>query len=186
MTEKRLVAVLTGSLRRESFSEKMGRELRRLAPDHLTLSDVLIGDLPFYNQDLETASPPDSWVRFRDEIKSCDAVLFVTPEYNRSIPAALKNAVDVGSRPYGDGVWAKPAAIASLSMGGLGGFAANHHLRQSVGALGCRIMPTPEFYVGIIQNLIDEQGRFNVEQTQQLARTFMDGFARWIEAVRLL
>lgn len=127
MTEKRLVAVLTGSLRRESFSEKMGREMRRLAPDHLAFRDVSIGDLPFYNQDLETASPPDSWVRFRAEIRSCDAVLFVTPEFNRSVPAVLKNAVDVGQgrmakepgrnlRPLQACRWAGSAALQQITI----------------------------------------------------------------------
>src|SRR3954467_822182 len=125
------VAVIVGSLRKESFSRKIAKAIIAVAPPSLTFQFVEIGDLPLFSQDLE-ATPPQQWVTFRNKIKPFDAVLFFTPEYNRSVPGALKNAIDVASRPYGASVWnGKPAGIVSGSMGAIGGFGANHHLRQS-------------------------------------------------------
>src|SRR5690606_18870607 len=127
------VAVIVGSLREGSLSRKAAHALARLAPAHLNLRIVEIGDLPLYDEDLDGENAPAAWTRFREDVRAADAVLFVTPEYNRSVPGGLKNAIDVGSRPYGQAVWSgKPAAVMSTSMGALGAFGANHHLRQSL------------------------------------------------------
>src|SRR5882757_9331935 len=143
------VCVLVGSLRKASFNAMLANALISLAPSSLKLEIVEIGELPLYNEDIETASPPAPWTAFRQQIKAADAVLFFTPEYNRSVPAALKNALDVGSRPYGQSVWNdKPAAIVSVSIGGIGGFGANHHLRQSLAYLNVPTMGQPEAYIG--------------------------------------
>ena len=129
MSEPRTVAVIVGSLRKDSVTRKVARAIEALAPANLRFEEIPIGDLPLYNQDDEP-NPPAAYLAFRDRIRSADAVLFATPEYNRSLPAGLKNAIDVGSRPYGHSVWdGKPAAIVSVSPGALGAFGANHHLR---------------------------------------------------------
>jgi chromate reductase len=129
MPPVRDVAVLVGSLRRESFTRKMALALIGLAPPTLRLEIVEIKQLALYDEDLEQ-QPPASWVAFRDRVRRADAVLFATPEYNRSVPGVLKNAIDVGSRPYGSSVWqGKPGAVMSVSPGAIGGFGANHHLR---------------------------------------------------------
>jgi chromate reductase len=127
------VCVLVGSLRKASLNRMLANTLMSLAPASMKLDIVEIGQLPFFNQDLETESQPAQWTAFRQRVKAADAVLFVTPEYNRSVPAALKNALDVGSRPYGSSVWdRKPGAIVSGSPSAIGAFGANHHLRQSL------------------------------------------------------
>src|SRR5688500_11193829 len=132
MPQRHDIAVLVGSLRKASLNRMTANALARLAPDSLDLQIVEIGQLPLYNQDLDD-TPPESWVGFRERIRRADAVLFVTPEYNRSIPAPLKNAIDVGSRPYGSSAWeGKPGAVISVSPGATGGFGANHHVRQSM------------------------------------------------------
>lgn len=141
------IAVLVGSLRKDSFNRKMARALAELAPPALKLEVVEIGHLPLYNQD-DDANPPAAWTSFRERLNKADAVLFVTPEYNRSIQAPLKNAIDVGSRPYGKSMWnGKPGAIVSVSPGAIGAFGANHHLRQSLVFLNVPAMPQPEAYI---------------------------------------
>ena len=177
----RRVAVLVGSLRRESLNRKVANAFARLAPDSLSLEQVEIGDLPLYNEDLEVAAPPQ-WVRFRDEMRSAAAVLFVTPEYNRSVPGLLKNAIDVGSRPYGSSIWAgTPAAVVSVSPGGIGGFGANHHLRQSRVFLDMPVLQQPEAYLGGAGGFFDEQGEVKIEGTRAFLKTIIDAFADWIE-----
>jgi chromate reductase len=142
------VCVLVGSLRKASLNGMLANTLISLAPSSLKLDIVEIGQLPLYNEDLETAAVPAPWTAFRQRVKAADAVLFVTPEYNRSVPAALKNALDVGSRPYGASVWdRKPGAIVSASPGAIGGFGANHHLRQSLVFLNVPTMQQPEAYL---------------------------------------
>jgi chromate reductase len=176
------VAVLVGSLRTESLNRKMARALAALAPEPLKLDDVEIGRLPHYNADLETAQPPAEWTDFRARIRHADAVLFVTPEYNRSVPGVLKNAIDVGSRPSGNSSWTKaPAAIVSVSPGALGAFGANHHLRQSMVFLD---MPTPPFeaYIGHADKLFDAAGAITADATRDFLRKFLDAFAAWIDA----
>ena len=181
MTAPRSVAVLVGSLRAGSLNRRMAHALAKLAPAGLTLRIVEIGDLPLYNQDLDTDRPPEPWVRFRSEIAAADAVLFVTPEYNRSVPAALKNALDVGSRPYGHSVWSKkPGAVVSVSPGAIGGFGANHHLRQSLVFLDVPVLQQPEAYVGGADKLFDEAGELSNPGTREFLGKFIAAFERWV------
>jgi len=174
------MAVLVGSLRKESFSRKIAKALMALAPESVTLEILEIGGLPMYNQDLEE-TPPEAWTDFRERLKGFDSVLFVTPEYNRSVPAVLKNAIDVGSRPYGKNVWdGKPGAVVSVSPGTLSGFGANHHLRQSLVFLNVPTMPQPEAYIGGAAKLFDDGGNLISDSTREFLRKFMDTFAKWV------
>ena len=179
------VAVLVGSLRRDSFAKKTAAAIASLAPADMTLEIVPIGDLPFYNEDLETDSPPPQWTEFRRKVKAADALLCVTPEYNRSMPGVLKNALDVGSRPYGKAVFdGKPGAVVSISMGGIGGFGANHHLRQSLVCLHVLTLQQPEAYIGNVKSLFDENGRIKAPATEEYLHSFVRAFDRWIEKQR--
>ncbi|WP_394268822.1 NADPH-dependent FMN reductase [Qipengyuania sp.] len=181
MSKSYKVAIVVGSLRKESINRKAAQELMRLAPDNLSFDFVEIGDLPLYDEDVEAAGTPQSWTRFRDEISAADAVLFVTPEYNRSVPGALKNAIDVGSRPYGQSAYSgKPAAVMSISPGGIGGFGANHHLRQSLVFLDMPVLQQPEAYVGGGFELFDDDGRLKSEGTEKFFKSFIDAFGDWI------
>lgn len=178
------VAVLVGSLRKDSLNRKMAIALSRIAPAALRLQIVEIGQLPLYDQDAD-ANPPAPWIAFRQRIKAADAVLFVTPEYNRSVPGLLKNAIDVGSRPYGQSAWAgKPAAIVSVSPGALGAFGANHHLRQSMVFLDMPTMQQPEAYIGNAGSLFDANGDIANESTRKFLGSFMSAFAAWVERTR--
>lgn len=176
------IGVLVGSLRKESFSRNIAKALIALAPAALELELVEIGELVIYNQDFDDeGQPPATWTAFREKMKKYDAFLFVTPEYNRSVPAVLKNAIDVGSRPFSSNVWdGKPGAVMSVSPGGIGGFGANHHLRQSLVVLNIPVMPLPESYIGNVATLLDGNGSLTNERTSQLLQTFMDAFAAWI------
>ncbi|WP_343609699.1 NAD(P)H-dependent oxidoreductase [Novosphingobium sp.] len=175
------VAVLVGSLRKESINRKLAHAFIELAPAELKLSIVEIGDLPLYNQDLDE-TPPAQWVRFREEIAQARAVLFVTPEYNRSVPGVLKNAIDVGSRPYGHSVWnGKPGAVISASPGGIGGFGANHHLRQSLVFLNVPTMQQPEAYLGHAEKLLDADGKPGSEDNRKFLASIIDAFAHWVD-----
>lgn len=175
------VAVLVGSLRKGSFTRKVAQALIDLAPDSLDMRIVEIRDLPLYNQDDE-ANPPPAVVAFRDTLRPMQAVLFATPEYNRSIPGVLKNAIDIGSRPYGQSVWeGKPAAVVSVSPGAIGAFGANHHLRQALVFLNMPAMQQPEAYVGGAADLFDESGAMTNESTKAFLKKFIDAFAQWVE-----
>jgi len=179
------VCVLVGSLRKASYNRMLANALISLAPSSLKLGIVDIGQLPLYNEDLDTDPPPAQWIAFRQLIKAADAVLFVTPEYNRSVPAALKNALDVGSRPYGRSVWdRKPGAIVSGSPGAIGAFGANHHLRQSLVFLNVPAMQQPEVYVSHVDKLFDEIGNLVNEGTGKFLQQFMQTFAIWVETIR--
>jgi chromate reductase, NAD(P)H dehydrogenase (quinone) len=184
MAQSRNVAVIVGSLRKASFNRKAANALIALAPETLRLSIVEIGHLPLYNQDHDDEGKPSAaWVTFREQVKPADAVLFVTPEYNRSVPGVLKNAIDVGSRPYGHSVWSKkPAAIMSVTAGALGAFGANHHLRQSLVFLDMPAMQQPEAYIASAGAIFTEDGAIQNETTEQFFRNFMQRFAAWIEA----
>jgi chromate reductase, NAD(P)H dehydrogenase (quinone) len=174
------VAVLVGSLRKGSINRKVANALMELAPANLKLGVVEIGGLPLYNAD-EDANPPAAWTDFRAKIKAADAVLFVTPEYNRSVPGVLKNALDVGSRPYGQSAWnGKPGAIVSASPGAAGAFGANHHLRQSLVFLNVPAMPQPEVYLGHADKLFDDAGKLNNEGTGKFLQAFMVAFGEWV------
>jgi chromate reductase len=175
------VAVLVGSLRKESLNRKMAVALARMAPPSLELEIVEIGNLPLFNQD-EEANPPRASATFKSRIARADAVLFVTPEYNRSVPGALKNAIDVASRPYGQSAWnGKPCAVISVSPGAIGGFGANHHLRQSLVFLNMPTLQQPEAYIGGAGDLFDAQGDIVTESTRAFLQKFLDAFAAWIE-----
>lgn len=182
MAETKDVAVLVGSLRKDSINRKVANALAELAPSGLKLSIVEIGQLPIYNQDGDDA-PPAEWTAFRERIKAADAVLFVTPEHNRSVPAALKNAIDVGSRPYGQSAWdSKPGAVVTASPGGIGGFGSNHHLRQSLVFLNVPVMAQPEAYIGGAHKLFDANGKLVNDGTRSFLEGFMQAFAKWVEA----
>jgi chromate reductase, NAD(P)H dehydrogenase (quinone) len=184
MSAQRDVAVIVGSLRQGSFNRMMAHNLAELAPATLKLEIVEIRDLALYDQDLDE-SPPAPWAAFRERIRRAHAALFVTPEYNRSVPGALKNAVDVASRPYGKSAWnGKPAGVMSVSPGAIGGFAANHALRQSFVFLNMPCMPQPEAYVGGAAALFDDQGRIKVDGTRHFVQLFMEAFAAWVEVHR--
>ncbi len=179
MARKR-IAVIVGSLRKESLNRKMAKAMMKLAPDSLDLEIIEIGGLPLYNQDLED-NPPAVWTEFRERLRKFDGVLFVTPEYNRSIPGALKNAIDVGSRPYGKNMWAgKPGAVVSVSPGAIGGFGANHHLRQSLVFIDVPAMQQPEAYIGKAADLFDEGGNLTNDSAREFAAKFMQAFAAWV------
>ncbi len=176
------IAVIVGSLRKGSLNRMVAQALAEVAPPGLKLDGVGIGDLPIYNQDLDE-NPPTSWTAFRERIGAADGVLFVTPEHNRSVPAALKNALDVGSRPYGKSVWSgKPGAIVSASPGAIGGFGANHHLRQSLVFLNVPTMAQPEAYLGGADKLFDANGRLANDGTRKFLQSFMQAYAAWVAA----
>ncbi len=175
------IAVIVGSLRRESFNKKMAIVLMALAPKELLLELIEIGDLEMYNQDLDD-SPPSSWIIFRKHLTEYDGVLFITPEYNRSVPAVLKNALDVGSRPYGKNIWdGKSGAIVSVSIGSIGGFGANHHLRQMLTYLNVSTMAQPEAYIGDVAKLFNSSGELINESTRQFMLKFLKAFSDWGE-----
>lgn len=181
------VAVLVGSLRKESFSRKIARALIALAPDPLHLEILEIGQLALYNpdDDEDAGQVPAPWAAFRRAVGAADAVLFVTPEYNRSVPAALKNALDVASRPYGRSMWdGKPGAVVSVSPGALAGFGANHHLRQSLVFLNVPAMQQPEAYLGRVDTLLDPAGNLASDGTRTFLAGFLQAFAAWIQANR--
>ena len=173
--------MLVGSLRKESFNRKMANAMIALAPKSLALSIVEIRDLPLFNQD-EEANPPPASREFKDRIRRADAVLFVTPEYNRSVPGALKNAIDIASRPYGDSAWrGKPGAVVTLSPGAIGGFGANHHLRQMMVFLDVPMLAQPEAYVGGAAKLFADDGTIAVDATREFIVKFLNAFAHWID-----
>jgi len=182
MSTQRNVAVIVGSLRKESFNRKMAHALMDLAPEHLRCAIQEIGDLPMYNQDLETASPPAAWQSFRDAIRGADALLFVTPEYNRSLPGGLKNAIDVGSRPIGHSVWSgRPGGVISVTSGMLGALAGNQALRQALTGVNVPTLPHPEIYVGQAATLFDAAGKLTSDSTRELLQKYMNAYVHWIE-----
>jgi len=185
MTKK--IGVIVGSLRKESFSRKIAKILMELAPSDFAMEEVEIGHLAMYNQDFDDeGNPPAAWIAFREHMKKFDAVLFVTPEYNRSVPAVIKNAIDVGSRPYGQSIWdGKPGAVVSVSPGGLSAFGANHHLRQSLVFLNVPTLQQPEAYIGNAANLFDDKGVFVNERTREFLQKFMNAFTAWIEKISI-
>ncbi|MEP7067344.1 MAG: NAD(P)H-dependent oxidoreductase [Gemmatimonadota bacterium] len=185
MAGVRDVAVLVGSLRKESVTRKIVLAMKGIAPPSLALDIIEIGNLAMYNQDLETEMPPREWVDFRNRISRADALLFATPEYNRSIPGCLKNAVDVGSRPPGNSVFnGKPGAIVSVTPYGLGAFGANHHLRQALVYVNVLAMAQPEAYVSQAGELVDADYRITKEESKRFFMNFLTAFAAWIEKTR--
>ncbi len=177
------IGVLVGSLRKESFSKKIAANVAALFPEGYETEFIEIENLPFYNQDYDNENNvQEEYANFRNRIKEIDAVLFVTPEYNRTVPAVLSNALDIGSRPYGASVWnGKPAAIISQSPGNLGGFGANHHLRQSLVCLNMPVVQQPEAYISNAAALLDENDKVKNEGTIQFLQSFVDAFIDLIE-----
>jgi chromate reductase len=175
------IAVLVGSLRRDAISRKIANALAKLAPPGMHFEIVPIGDLPLYNQDLETDAPPVSWDALRDRLRRADGLLFVTPEFNRSIPAALKNAIEVASRPYGKSVLdGKPAAVVSASPGLLGGALAAMHLRQILTNCGAITLQQPEIYLSQAASLFNDKGELAAEATASFLAGFLRVFSDWI------
>src|ERR1700731_3527148 len=175
------VVVLPGSLRKESFSLKIANALAKLAPDKVKLNVVTLHDISFFNQDLE-AAPPADWVAFREKLQKSEGVLFVTPEYNRSIPGVLKNAIDVGSRPYGKSSFlGKPVGIVSNSPGPLGGVSAAKHLQNILPGISGPILGQPEIYLTMVGDAFDDKGNLTKESLQKVLQQYIDAFAVFVE-----
>ncbi len=182
---KHKIAIVVGSIRKDSLNRKVARALCVASPDTLDCHFVEIDDLPLYDPDLDD-NPPAPWVRFRAEIGKADGILFITPEYNRSVPGVLKNAIDVGSRPYGQSVWAKkPAAIITASPGAIGGFGANHHLRQSCVFLDMPVMQQPEAYLGgVSDDKFGSDGAVTDDGLAKLLASIGQAFTAWVDLIR--
>jgi chromate reductase len=184
MPERYKIAIIAGSLRKDSINRKVARSICGLRADNLDCSILEIGDLPLYNQDLD-GSPPEQWTRFREQVAAADGVLFCTPEYNRGVPGVLKNAVDVGSRPYGQSVFhKKPAAIVSASPGSIGGFGANHQLRQACVFLDMPVMQQPEAYLGHVSDeSFDAEGHLKEGPLKDLVTKLAHAFHDWVDVI---
>lgn len=175
------IGVVLGSIRKNSFSRQLADNIVKLFPAGYEAEYVDIAHLPLYSQDHDEQTP-EAFAAFRETIKGLDAVLFVTPEHNRSIPAALKNALDVGSRPYGANVWnGKPALIVSQSPGNLAGFGANHHLRQVLAFLNMPVVQQPEVYIAQVHELLGEDGTITNEDTRKFLQSAVDAFVDLIK-----
>ena len=178
--KKYKIGVIVGSLRKESYNLKTAKALMEMAPESLSFEMIDIANLPMFNEDLEE-TPPEAWVTFREKIIAADGILFLTPEYNRSVTGVLKNAIDVGSRPYGQNSWdGKPAGIVSVSIGAISGFGANHHLRQSLVFVNMHTMAQPEAYIGGAGALFDERGKLINDSTKDFLKMYMKAFEKWI------
>lgn len=177
------IGVIVGSLRAESFSKKIAKVLASQFPSGYDVEIIDISALEMYNQDFDDQDrAPESYGKFRQTLSEQDAFLFITPEYNRSVPAVLKNALDVGSRPYGHNLWGKKAgAVVSLSPGNLSGFGANHHLRQSLVFLDVQTLQQPEAYIANVQTLLAEDGSINNQGTLDFMQSIVDAFVALIE-----
>lgn len=176
------VAVLIGSLRKESFNKRLAKAIERLAGEKLAFDTVRIDDLALYNQDLDS-DYPQAWTRLKKAIEAADAVLIVTPEYNRSIPGVLKNAIDIASRPWGTNSFAKkPAAVIGASIGAQGTAMAQAHVDNVMLYLDTLLMPQPEVYLKADDELLDAQGNIGNDSTREFLQKFVDAFIAWIEA----
>ncbi len=174
------IAVVIGSLRRDSFNRKLADSVAKLAPREFSLQQVRIDDLPLYNQDDEE-NPAESVKRFRNEIRAAHGLLFVTPEYNRSIPGVLKNAIDHGSRPYSRSAWSgKPAGVIGASIGVIGTALAQQHLRSILSCLNVPTLGQPEVYIHVKDGFFDESGNIGADSTQFLQK-WMDRYVEWIK-----
>ena len=178
------IAILVGSLRKDSINKKVARSICALRGDNLECSVVEIGDLPLYNEDLDK-DPPEQWVRLRDQVRAADGVLFVSPEYNRGVPGVLKNAIDVGSRPYGQSVFdQKPAAIVTASPGSVGGFGSNHQIRQAAVFLNMPVMQQPEAYLGHVSgDSFDADGCLKEGPLKEIVIKLACAFHDWVEMI---
>lgn len=178
------IAIIVGSLRKESLNRKVARSICAIRFDNLDCSMIEIGDLPLYNQDSDR-DPPEQYVRFRKQLAESDGVLFCSPEYNRGVPGVLKNAIDVGSRPYGQSVFdKKPAAIVTASPGSIGGFGANHQIRQACVFLNMPVMQQPEAYLGhVTDDSFDESGCLKDGPLKELVTTLAHAFHDWVDMI---
>lgn len=181
--KKYKIAVIVGSLRKESFNLKTAKAMMDMAPDSLEMNLLDISGLPWFNEDLED-NPPKEWETLRENIRKADGLLFLTPEYNRSVPGVMKNALDIGSRPYGENSWdGKPAAIVSVSIGDISGFGANHHLRQSLTFVNVPTMAQPEAYIGGAAALFDDKGNLIDDSTKDFLNDYLAAFEKWVHII---
>ncbi|MDR0841026.1 MAG: NAD(P)H-dependent oxidoreductase [Christensenellaceae bacterium] len=182
---KKTIGIFIGSLRKESFSKKIALSVAKMLEGQFETRLVELGGLAMFNQDFDdSGNTPPAWTAFRNEVKALDAFLFVTPEYNRCVPAVLKNALDIGSRPYGHSVWdGKPGGVISVSIGKLGGFGANHDLRQAVVFLNIFMLQQPEAYIGGVANILDAAGNITDAGTRDFLQSYADAFAAWINKI---
>lgn len=178
------IAIIVGSLREASINRRVAKSICALRDENLECAMIEIGDLPLYNQDLDS-NPPEQWTRFRQQVGPADGVLFVSPEYNRGIPGVLKNAIDVGSRPYGQSVWdKKPAAIVTVSPGAIGGFGANHQIRQACVFLNMPMMQHPEAYLGhVTDDSFGDSGYLKEGPLKELVGKFVHAFHDWVDMI---
>ena len=178
------IGIIVGSLREGSINRKIARSMCAIRDDDLDCSMIEIGDLPLFNQDIEK-TPPDPWVRFKDQVAAADGILFCSPEYNRGMPGVLKNAIDVGSRPYGRSVWdRKPAAIITASPGAIGGALANHQIRQSCVFLNMPVMQQPEAYLGHVgDDSFGEDGLLVEGPLKKVVEKLAHAFAEWVKMI---
>lgn len=176
------IGIIVGSLREKSFNKSVAKYVLSQLTKNYNVQMIDISKLPLYNPDFDSNNTLTEWTYFRSTIKTVDAFLFVTPEYNRSFPASIKNALDVGSRPYINNIWnSKPAAVISVSTGKIGGFGANNHLRQTLAFLNLFVMPQPEAYVGEIEESLDEKGEVSSDRTKSYLNKFSNEFDIWIK-----
>lgn len=180
MTRK--IGIFVGSIRKGSFTRSIAEAAKPFFPNHIQAEFIEIGHLPFFNQDFEAdGQTPESYTMFREQIAACDGFLFLTPEYNRSYPAVLKNALDIASRPYGQSNWnEKAAAVISVSPGSIGGFGANQHLRQVLSFLNLRLVQQPEAYIGNVTALLDERGQLNNQDTKEFLSSVVDALVKML------
>ena len=177
------VGVIVGSLSRESINRRLAQALERLASPELEFFEIPYGDLPLYNRDLD-AEYPQVALDFKAAIRSADAILFVTPEYNRSLPGALKNAIDWGSRPWGQSAWSdKPTAVIGASSGQIDTALGQQSLRATLSFLNARQMTSPEAYIHFTPGLIDDDGAVTVASTEEFLRSFMAAFLEYTARV---
>jgi len=174
------IAIVPGSLRKDSFNVTLGKALANMLPEGFEAKFIEIGDLPLYNQD-EDGTPADSVVRLRNEIKAADGVIFLTPEYNRSIPGVLKNALDHASRPWGQSVWSgKPAGVIGVALSAVGTAAAQQHLRTILAALNMPTMGHPEAYIQYTEDLFESDGSIGV-RSKDFVQGWVDSYVVWIK-----
>ena len=181
MSNNYKVALFVGSLRKESINRKLALAITKLAPERFSFEHIVIGDLPLHNQDDE-ANPPPTVARLKRQIEAADALLFVTPEYNRSIPGVLKNAIDSASRPPSKNPFArKPAGVIGTSPGAIGTALAQYHLRTVLGALGVATLSQPDAFIQFSEGLIDDTGHVSNDKTKQFLQTWVDGYVAWVD-----
>lgn len=178
------IGVIIGSLRKGAYTRMLFNAAQELAPPSFELKEIAIGELPLYNQDLETDAPPQAWRAFRQGVRESNALLILTPEYNRGMPGAVKNAIDVGSRPSKENIWSgKPTAVISLTPGALGAMAANIQLRSALSTLNAYTMPNPEAYIANAKTLFDASGKLVKDDTREYVSKILKDFETWIGKV---